>query len=200
MQAPFVTLFMYIDEVPEGRIRDDLVMIIEEVLNQRYKGVKNEKGIWITPAFPKLIYVLDKDNIFEDSKYFWLTKLAAKCTAKRLVPDYISAKVMKGLKDGHVYTAMGCVEGNELVTYKINDKLYIESFEKMWNRVESLTNSKVQPLRTFDKYIELSDLENINVSIYDKMEGFVNIKRVIRNLSTHWVKIKTSNKSNKYNT
>ena len=107
-QAPFVTVFMYLDEVPEGRTRDDLAMIIEEVLIQRLQGVKNEKGAWITPAFPKLIYVLDEDNITEGSKYWHLTELAAKCTAKRMVPDYISAKVMKELKQGNVYTCMGC--------------------------------------------------------------------------------------------
>ena len=107
-QAPFVTVFMYLDEVPEGRTRDDLAMIIEEVMKQRMQGVKNEKGVWITPAFPKLIYVLDEDNITEDSKYRYLTELAAKCTAKRMVPDYISAKIMKELKNGDVYPCMGC--------------------------------------------------------------------------------------------
>ena len=107
-QAPFVTVFMYLDEVPEGRTRDDLAMIIEEVMKQRMQGVKNEKGVWITPAFPKLIYVLDEDNITEDSKYWHLTELAAKCTAKRMVPDYISAKIMREIKEGNVYTCMGC--------------------------------------------------------------------------------------------
>ena len=107
-QAPFVTMFMYLDEVPEGKTRDDLAMIIEEVMKQRMQGVKNEKGVWITPAFPKLIYVLDEDNITEDSKYWYLTELAARCTAKRMVPDYISAKVMKELKQGNVYPCMGC--------------------------------------------------------------------------------------------
>ena len=107
-QAPFVTVFMYLDEVPEGRTRDDLAMIIEEVMLQRMQGVKNEKGVWITPAFPKLIYVLDEDNITEGSKYWHLTELAAKCTAKRMVPDYISAKIMKELKQGEVYPCMGC--------------------------------------------------------------------------------------------
>ena len=107
-QAPFVTVFMYLDEVPEGRTRDDLAMIIEEVMKQRMQGVKNERGAWITPAFPKLIYVLDEDNITEDSKYWYLTELAAKCTAKRMVPDYISAKIMKELKNGDVYPCMGC--------------------------------------------------------------------------------------------
>ena len=112
-QAPFVTVFMYLDEVPEGQTRDDLKLIIEEVLRQRIQGVKNESGVWITPAFPKLIYVLDEDNITEGSKYWDVTCLAAKCTAKRMVPDYISAKKMKELKidkNGNpaVYTCMGC--------------------------------------------------------------------------------------------
>nr|WP_294526474.1 anaerobic ribonucleoside-triphosphate reductase [uncultured Blautia sp.] len=107
-QAPFVTIFMYLDEVPEGRTRDDLAMIIEEVMTQRMQGVKNERGAWITPAFPKLIYVLDEDNITEDSRYWYLTELAAKCTAKRMVPDYISAKIMRELKGGNVYPCMGC--------------------------------------------------------------------------------------------
>ncbi len=107
-QSPFVTVFMYLDEVEEGRMRDDLAAIIEETLKQRMQGVKNEKGVWITPAFPKLIYVLDEDNVHEGSKYHELTKLAAKCSAKRLVPDYISAKMMRELKKGNVYTCMGC--------------------------------------------------------------------------------------------
>ena len=107
-QAPFVTMFMYLEEAPEGRTRDDLAMCIEEVLKQRMQGVKNEKGVWITPAFPKLIYVLDEDNISEDAPYWYLTEVAAECTAKRLVPDYISAKVMRELKKGSVYTCMGC--------------------------------------------------------------------------------------------
>ena len=112
-QAPFITVFMYLDEVPEGQTRDDLAAIIEEMLHQRIKGVKNEKGVFITPAFPKLIYLLEEDNIHEDSKYFYLTRLAAQCTAKRMVPDYISEKKMKELKvdkngEGHCYPCMGC--------------------------------------------------------------------------------------------
>lgn len=107
-QAPFVTMFMYIDEAPEGQTREDLVRIIKEVFRQRIQGVKNVNGTWITPSFPKLIYVLDEDNIKEDSKYWDVTVLAAKCTAKRMVPDYISAKVMREMKQGEVYTCMGC--------------------------------------------------------------------------------------------
>ena len=106
-QAPFITVFMYLDEVPEGQTRDDLALIVEEVLKQRIQGVKNEVGVWVTPAFPKLICVLDEDNIHPDSKYYYLTELAAKCTARRMVPDYISAKVMKELKGG-VWPSMGC--------------------------------------------------------------------------------------------
>ncbi len=107
-QAPFVTVFMYLDEVPEGQTRKDLAMIIEEVMRQRMQGVKNKNGVWITPAFPKLIYVLDEDNITPGSPYWYLTELASQCTAKRMVPDYISAKVMKELKKGEVYPCMGC--------------------------------------------------------------------------------------------
>ena len=107
-QAPFVTVFMYLGEAKNEREKKDLAMIIEETLEQRYKGVKNETGVWVTPAFPKLIYVLEADNITEDSEYWYLTKLAAKCTAKRLVPDYISEKKMKELKEGNCFPVMGC--------------------------------------------------------------------------------------------
>lgn len=120
-QAPFVTVFMYLNEVPEGRTRDDLAMVIEEMLIQRMQGVKNEKGIYITPAFPKLIYVLEENNIKEGSKYWELTRLAAKCTAKRMVPDYISEKIMKENKEGNCYPCMGC--RSFLTVYKDeNDK------------------------------------------------------------------------------
>ena len=112
-QAPFITMFMYLGEAENDRLRNDLALIIEEVLHQRIKGVKNEKGVWITPAFPKLIYVLEEDNIHPDSKYYYLTELSARCTAKRMVPDYISEKIMKQNKidkngDGQCYTCMGC--------------------------------------------------------------------------------------------
>ncbi len=112
-QAPFVTVFMYLGEAKSQQEKDDLALIIEETLLQRYQGVKNEKGVWVTPAFPKLIYVLEEDNVHEDSKYWYLTKLAAKCTAKRMVPDYISEKKMLELKvdkngNGHCYPCMGC--------------------------------------------------------------------------------------------
>ena len=112
-QAPFVTVFMYLNEAKNEQEKQDLALIIEETLRQRYQGVKNEKGVWITPAFPKLIYVLEEDNVHKDSKYYYLTELAAKCTAKRMVPDYISEKIMLENKidkngEGHCYTCMGC--------------------------------------------------------------------------------------------
>ena len=107
-QAPFITVFMYLNEAKNEREKRDLAMIIEEVLLQRYEGVKNEKGVWVTPAFPKLIYVLQEDNIIPGSEYYYLTELAAKCTAKRMVPDYISEKKMKELKEGNCFPVMGC--------------------------------------------------------------------------------------------
>lgn len=107
-QAPFITIFMYLDDVPEGKSRDDLALVCKKIFEQRILGLKDKNGVYVSPAFPKLIYVLDEDNIHDDSPYFWLTELAAKCTANRMVPDYISAKVMKELKDGNVYSSMGC--------------------------------------------------------------------------------------------
>lgn len=107
-QAPFTSMFMYLDEVPDGQPRKDLAMLIEEVLRQRINGVKNEQGVYVTTAFPKLLYCLDEDNIHDDSEYWYLTKLAAECSAKRLVPDYISAKIMRNEKDNNVFPCMGC--------------------------------------------------------------------------------------------
>lgn len=121
-QAPFVTVFMYLNEVPEGQTREDLALIIKEMLMQRIQGVKNEQGVYITPAFPKLIYVLEENNISEGSKYWELTRLAAQCTAKRLVPDYISEKIIKKLKGGNCYPCMGC--RSFLTVYKDENDQY----------------------------------------------------------------------------
>ena len=113
-QTPFSSIFMYLNEASDEQEKADLALIIEEVLKQRIQGVKNEKGVWVTPAFPKLLYVLEEDNITEDGKYWYLTKLAAECTAKRMVPDYISEKIMKrdkvskGFEEGDCYPCMGC--------------------------------------------------------------------------------------------
>ena len=121
---------MYLNET--DKFKDELAMVIEEFLNQRILGFKNPDGVYVTPAFPKLLYVLEEDNITEGSKYFYLTELAAKCTAKRMVPDYISEKVMKQLKvdangEGHCYPCMGCVDGEEVIDYRISGEFYKES-------------------------------------------------------------------------
>lgn len=153
-QTPFVTLFMYLNELPDGQTKDDLVMIIEEVLKQRLKGTQNEEGVWITPAFPKLIYVLEEDNIHENSRYFWLTELAAKCTAKRMVPDYISEKKMKEIKDGNCYTCMGC---RSFLTYEpdIKDE-----------------NGKPKFYGRFNQGVVTLNLVDVACSSYGNMEEF----------------------------
>ena len=184
-QAPFITIFMYLNEAKNQQEKDDLAMLIEEVLKQRIKGVKNEDGVFIAPAFPKLIYVTEDDNITPESKYWYLTKLAAECSAKRLVPDYISEKVMKELK-GDVYTCMGCVEGNELVTYKYMNKLYVESFKRMWQRISDNHIVKEQ----FNGNKDYLYIETDDVKIFDTEKGFVNVKKLIRNKSTDWVNVK----------
>ena len=152
-QAPFVTVYMYLGEARSEQEKKDLAIIIEETLKQRYKGVKNEQGVWITPAFPKLIYVLDDDNAYEGSPYFYLTQLAAKCTAKRMVPDYISAKKMRELKlskgeksgEGDVYTCMGCLDYNEKI--EVNGKLVkIGSFAE--NLIDECKCVQVSPKST----------------------------------------------------
>ena len=186
-QAPFVTVFMYLDEVAEGQTRDDLAMIIEEMLKQRIQGVKNEKGVYITPAFPKLIYCLDEDNIYNDSKYYYLTKLAAECTAKRMVPDYISAKIMRELK-GDVYPCMGCVDGQEIITYTLFGQTYTESFEKAWKRMATHFEVKNQTGSIMNKYIDCEGVE-----IYDSKHGYVPCFRFIRNRQKEWMQITLRN-------
>ena len=173
-QAPFLTVFMYIDETEE--YRDELVMIIEEFLRQRFQGMKNEQGAWITPAFPKLIYVLDEDNIKPGSKYWNTTVLAAQCTAKRMVPDYISAKVMKQLK-GDVYPCMGCVVGDEVVVYQVNNESHVSTFEEMWNSFKDKFNMVSQETGIAgDTYMNLT-----GVKIYDHVNGWTDCKRLIHN-------------------
>lgn len=173
-QAPFLTVFMYIDETEE--YRDELVMIIEEFLRQRFQGMKNEQGAWITPAFPKLIYVLDEDNIKPGSKYWNTTVLAAQCTAKRMVPDYISAKVMKQLK-GDVYPCMGCVVGDEAVVYQVNNESHVSTFEEMWNSFKDKFNMVSQETGIAgDTYMNLT-----GVKIYDHVNGWTDCKRLIHN-------------------
>ena len=187
-QTPFVTAFMYLNEVPEGRLRDDLNILIKEVLRQRMEGVKNKQGVWITPAFPKLIYVLDENNISEGTEYWETTVLAAKCTAKRLVPDYISAKVMKELKNGNVYTPMGCVDEKEVIDYKIGGKRYVESFVRAWDRLATMFSVELQPNRK-DLIINPE-----NVTIWDnEKKSYVAMKHMIKNHSKNWLELTFSN-------
>ena len=185
-QAPFITLFMYINELEDGQTKDDLVLIIKEVLRQRYEGVKNEKGVYITPAFPKLIYVLDEDNVYPGTKYYEITKMAAKCTARRMVPDYISAKVMKEIKDGSVYTCMGCVTGADTIIWKDekDDELRLTSFRNFYDYCSKNFEEKDQEEGSPHKYIDLS-----GISIYDQKKGMVTCKRVIKNKSSNWLEI-----------
>ena len=186
-QAPFLSVCMYLGETDE--YKDELAMIIEEFLIQRTLGMKNPQGVYITVAFPKLLYVLEKDNIEEGSKYWYLTQLAAKCSAKRLVPDYISEKVMKEYKvnqingEGDAYPCMGCLEGQEVVTYKLNSTVYIESFERMWNRLGKYYEVKTQK-NGKDFYMETPD-----VKIYDQKKGFVDNLCIIKNHNKNWLRL-----------
>lgn len=185
-QAPFITLFMYLDEVDES-MRDDLALIIKTMLEQRMLGVKDASGNYVTPAFPKLIYALDEDNIHPDSKYYWLTELAAKCTAKRLVPDYISIKKMKEYKNGDTYPCMGCVDGQEVITYKYHNHIYTESFERMWFRLSKYFDIRLQP--NGKDFV----MKTPGVKIYDQMKGFVENYGIIKNHTSDWLRITFSN-------
>lgn len=185
-QTPFVSVYIDLKQVSEGQQRQDLADCTEEMLKQRIQGFKNKDGIWVTPAFPKLLYVLDDINIEKDSPYYYLTKLAAECTAKRMTPDYISAKKMRELKNGDVYACMGCVDGSEVIAYRFNNNLYVESFERMWDRISNYYPVKKQP-DGINKYIDT------NFSIYDSKTGFTKVSRVIKNHSAKWLNIKFSN-------
>ena len=195
-QAPFITVFMYLNEAKDEQTKSDLALIIEEVLKQRIIGVKNEKGVFITPAFPKLVYVLQKDNIYPDGKYFYLSELAAKCTAKRLVPDYISEKKMMELKEGNCFPVMGCLEGKEVVTYKIKKRLFVTNIRTMWNNILNTygySYSKLQPNNP-DVRSRFIDCRNLDVEIYDSHEKrFVKMFGANRNVSTKFVDVNLSN-------
>ena len=188
-QTPFVSMFIWINEVEE-KYRKDFAILIEEVLNQRILGIKNEKGVYVTPAFPKILYVLDDNNTYEGSEYFYLTRLAAKCTAKRMVPDYISAKKMREYKNGDVYPCMGCVDGSSIIDYKIKGKRYVESFENAWDRI-----SKILPVLTQengrDVYIDTRDHD---ITIYDnKVCNYVPQYGIIKNIHDRWYRITMDN-------
>lgn len=177
-QAPFITESMYLNEAKNEQEKHDLAMIIEETLRQRYKGTKNKQGVYVTPTFPKLIYVLQDDNIHEGDEYYYLTIMAAQCTAKRMVPDYISEKKMKELKEGTVVIPMGAVFGKEVITYKLNNQLFVESFERAWSRLVSIYGgSMIKLIGAKSEFIVPE-----NMLIFDSSSnGFVKVKKFIRN-------------------
>ena len=177
-QAPFITESMYLNEAKNEQEKHDLAMIIEETLRQRYKGTKNKQGVYVTPTFPKLIYVLQDDNIHEGDEYYYLTIMAAQCTAKRMGPDYISEKKMKELKEGTVVIPMGAVFGKEVITYKLNNQLFVESFERAWDRLVSIYGgSMIKLIGAKSEFIVPE-----NMLIFDSSSnGFVKVKKFIRN-------------------
>ena len=190
-QAPFLSVFMYLGETDE--YKEELSMLIEEFFKQRIQGIKNESGVYITQEFPKLLYVLEPDNIEKGSKYYYLTELAAKCIAKRMTPDCISEKIMLKLKDD-VYGCMGCVTGEEIITYKYDNKLYVESFKRMWDRISEYYPIIKQP-NNKDDYLDTTTDDKL--FIYDTIDGFVKVKKVIRNnYNKDWINIKFSNGRN----
>lgn len=187
MQSPFLTLFLHIDD--NDPYVNEVAMIVEEIIKQRIEGVKNKNGVYVTPAFPKLVYVLDENNCLRGGKYDYITKLCAICNTKRIYPDYISAKVMREIHDGEVYSPMGCVDGKEVIQYKYNDTLYTESFERMWRRLSYEFPTKLQHPDHKDMYMDVK-----GVSIWDNNLGeFTEVYRVIRNISDSWLNLKFSN-------
>ena len=183
-QAPFISLYMHLEDVPEGKDRDDLAMVCRKILEQRIVGLKNASGAYVSPAFPKILYVLDEDNIHEDSKYWDLTVLAATCTSKRMVPDYISAKIMRELKDGNVYGCMGCVSGDSVVRIKLDG----EEMTLPISDVYDLVKSHMKELDQFvdgnpNKYI---DTTNIELYVFDSnVSDFVKVNKVMKNIGTN---------------
>ena len=181
-QSPFVTIFMYLKE-GDPYIEEN-AMIIEEMLKQRLEGVPNKSGVPVTPTFPKLIYVLTEDNCLKGGRFDYLTKLAIKCSAKRMYPDYISEKVMKENYDGEVFSCMGCVKGNSEIKVKIDDEEMLITFEELWDMMSSKFNVMRQS-GSENLYIDLS-----NVDIYDNVEKeFVECKRINRNIQNEWIDI-----------
>lgn len=171
---------------------EEHAMIIKEILKQRMTGIKNKSGVYITPTFPKLIYVLGENNITEDSKYYEITRLAAECTAKRMYPDYISEKVMKENYDGSVFGCMGCLAGNEIITYKLDEQLYVEAFEDVWDRLKITNTVKIQPAGGENLYIEPK-----NMKVWDNVKhDFVKVLRFNRNEKSDMVRIALDNSKN----
>ena len=185
-QSPFLSIFMYLNEEPE--YIEETAMLIREMLRQRTEGMKNAKGAYISPAFPKLLYVLDENNVPAGSRYRYLTDEACVCVAKRMMPDFISAKKMKENYQGQVFGPMGCVDGDEVISYRLDGQTHIESFRRMWHRLANRFDIKTQPGHTNDFYIDLD-----GVDIYDHVNGWTECKRIIRNANAEMLRITFSN-------
>ena len=183
-QAPFISFGMYLDDVPEGIERDNLARVIEEIFIQRIQGLPNEQGVFVTQEFPKLLYMLDEDNIHDDSPYFWLTKKAAECTSKRMVPDYISAKKMRELKDGNVFPSMGCVYKDSIVKIKLDSEIYTIAFDKLYELVMGIKPELGQYSEDNpNKYIDTSD---IDLYVFDSNKSdFVKVKKLMKNIGSN---------------
>ena len=187
-QTPFCSLFIYLKEAPEGRERDDLALVASEIFRQRIKGIKNKKGAWVAPAFPKLLYVLDTENHDETCKYWYLTKLAAECTSKRMVPDYISEKIMNSYKDGNTYGCMGAVHKDSVVHYKVNGKQYVGTIKDMYENIKNTLNIDEE-----DQFNQAGNpnkdinLKNYNVEIFDSGEDrFVKCEMMNKNVASNF--------------
>lgn len=194
-QSPFVTIFMYLNDA-DPYIEEN-AMIIEEILKQRMEGIKNKDGIYITPAFPKLIYVLSENNCLKGGKYDYLTHIAAQCSAKRMYPDYISEKIMKEQYDGEVFGCMGCVSGDSHILFRMkrnicdHDEIVSgkDTFESLWKRLSKTFEVKEQiPGNKDYLYMDLTDFW-----VWDTKKGFVEVQRMIRNTSEEWVRVETDN-------
>lgn len=185
MQSPFVSTYININDAPEED-RKDYAMVIEAFLRQRLLGVKNKVGVYFGPAFPKVLYVLDENNVWENSEYYYLTELAEKCSIERLAPDYISAKVMRELKEGNVFACMGAVDPSTQVIYKIGDDIYDSFIDRMYNNIKNKFNLKEE-----DQFGQVGNpnkdlnLENLNIEIYDNsVQKFVKCTMMNKNVGS----------------
>lgn len=183
-QSPFITLFLNFD--PHGDYAHEAAMIVEETLRQRIMGVKNSRGVYITPAFPKLVYVLDEWNVYKDSPYYYLTELAAECTMKRMYPDYISAPMMRKNYEGQVFAPMGCVSGEEMLCYRHRGNIIVNSFEHLWDSLTGVyTVMEQNPGDHRYLYMDVNELD-----IWDtKKNAYVPVRRLIRNVAREWRRV-----------
>ena len=187
MQSPFVSTYININDAPEED-RKDYAMVIEAFLNQRLLGVKNKVGVYFGPAFPKVLYVLDENNVYEGTEYYYLTELAEKCSVLRLAPDYISAKVMRELKEGNVFACMGAVHPDTNSIFRINGDVYVATIGTMYNRIIKKFNIKEE-----DQFGQVGNpnkdlnLENLNIEIYDNgIQDFVKCKMMNKNVGSNF--------------